>query len=90
MKYIVISSFKDLTDNSFEYKVGDFFPREGRAINEITEERLKQLLTPNNQKGRILIKEIKAEEPETEEPEAEEPETEETETKESKNTKTKK
>lgn len=64
--YIVISSFKDLTDNEFEYVVGDPFPREGRAIDEISKERLEQLTSKNNKKGRILIKNIASDEVETE------------------------
>lgn len=64
--YIVISSFKDLTDNEFEYAVGDPFPREGRTIDEISKERLEQLTSKNNKKGRILIKNIASEEVETE------------------------
>ena len=75
--YIVISSFKDLTDNEFEYAVGDPFPREGRTIDEISKERLEQLTSKNNKKGRILIKNIASEEVETEK--TEEVETEKTE-----------
>ena len=41
--YIVVSSFKDLTDNEFEYTVGDEFPRKERDINDITKERLEEL-----------------------------------------------
>ena len=60
--YIVVSSFKDLTDNEFEYTVGDEFPRKERNINDITKERLEELTTNKNKKGRILIKEINTEE----------------------------
>lgn len=74
--YIVVSSFKDLTDNEFEYTVGDEFPRKERDINDITKERLEELTTNKNKKGRILIKEINTEEntkPDVDE--SEEPET---------------
>lgn len=60
--YIVVSSFKDLTDNEFEYTVGDEFPRKERNINDITKERLEELTTNKNKKRRILIKEINTEE----------------------------
>ena len=76
--YIVISSFKDLTDNQFEYMVGDLFPREGRTINEISNERLEQLTSKNNKKGRVLIKNIELETTKTENTEEETKETEKT------------
>ena len=59
--YIVVSSFKDLTDNEFEYTVGDEFPRKERSINDITKDRLEELTTKKNKKGKILIKEINVE-----------------------------
>ena len=62
MKYIVISSFKDLTDNEHVYSVGDEFPRAGKKIEEITEERLQELTTCGNKKGRELIKKLEVEE----------------------------
>lgn len=56
--YIVISSFKDLQDNEHIYEIGDIYPHEGKDINEITKERIEELKTSKNKKGRILIKEL--------------------------------
>ena len=78
MKYIVVSSFKDLEDNEHVYRVGDTYPREGKNIEDISKERIEQLTTTNNKRGRVLIKEIGIEEG-AQEPEAtEEPKVEET------------
>ncbi len=62
MKYMVVSAFKDLEDNEHIYIVGDEYPRADKSIDEISKERIEQLTTTNNKKGRVLIKEIKAEE----------------------------
>lgn len=58
MKYEVISSFTDVTDNKFVYLVGDEFPRKERKIEDISEDRLKELTTTNNNKKRVLIRKI--------------------------------
>ena len=62
MGYIVISSFKDLEDNEYLYKVGDMYPHNGKDIKEISEERIDELKTNKNKKGIPLIKLIEIEE----------------------------
>lgn len=58
-KYIVIyERFKDLEDNDYIYKKGDFYPREGL---EPTKERIKELSTKKNKIGEILIKKVNKE-----------------------------
>jgi T4 recombination endonuclease VII, dimerisation. len=50
--YKTIVAFNDLQDNRHEYKVGDTFPREGV---EPSEERLKELSSAENKRGKVLI-----------------------------------
>lgn len=54
-KYEVIKFFTDLQDNSYPYKVGDIFPRQGK---EVTEERIAELSGSNNKQHTPLIKEV--------------------------------
>ena len=59
--YRAILFFKDLHDNSFEYRPGDVFPRSGLKVSQ---ERLDELATNKNRRGKPLIE--KVEETETE------------------------
>lgn len=52
----VIKYFTDLQDNSYEYKVGDEYPRKGL---EPTADRIIELSGSDNKRGEPLIKEIK-------------------------------
>lgn len=56
-KYKVIYKFRDLQDNEHVYKVGDKFPRKGRA----TKARLEELSTADNKVGVPLIEEVEGE-----------------------------
>lgn len=51
--YKVISDFVDLSDNLYEYKVGDEYPRKGTSP---TDKRVKELLTGDNMASKIFIK----------------------------------
>lgn len=53
--YKVIKLFTDLTDNSYEYKVGDTYPREGVTP---TKSRIKELASSDNKQGVPLIEEV--------------------------------
>jgi hypothetical protein len=53
--------FTDLHDKSFEYRPGDIFPRSGLKVSK---ERIEELLSTNNRRGKPLIE--KVEETETE------------------------
>lgn len=63
--YKVVKFFTDLKDGNRPYKVGDIFPRAGLQVSE---ERLKELSSPNNLQKTPLIQKIegpkKVEEPE--------------------------
>lgn len=50
ISYKVIVDFKDLRDDSHEYKVGDKYPHSG----EVDEERVKQLMTPTSMRGPLI------------------------------------
>lgn len=56
--YKVIEFFTDLHDQDYPYKVGDTFPRAGIKV---TKERIKELSSSNNRRGRPLIEEVKSE-----------------------------
>ena len=55
MGFKVIRPFSDLQDNGYIYNAGDFYPREGY---EPTEERIQELATTNNKKGKVFIKKV--------------------------------
>lgn len=55
--YEVIRDFTDLQDNEYPYSVGDLFPRDGL---EVSEERLKELLSSKNLQKRPLIKKVES------------------------------
>lgn len=54
--FIVINAFLDLQDAEYLYDVGDAYPREGL---EPSEERIKELLGPDNLQGQPMIKAVK-------------------------------
>lgn len=65
--YKAISYFKDMKDNMHPYSPGDTFPRAGLSVSE---ERLNELSTANNRRGKPvieLVKEKKKAEPKKEE-----------------------
>lgn len=51
-KYLVIDSFKDAQDNKYQYRAGDTYPRSG--LNP-SDERIKELSTTNNRRGKVFI-----------------------------------
>jgi hypothetical protein len=59
--YKCVVFFSDLHDKSFEYRPGDIFPRSGLKVSP---ERLEELSTDKNRRGKPLIE--KVEETETE------------------------
>lgn len=59
MKYEVVAYFTDLQDDRHAYNVGDEFPRQGMSISE---ERIAELSTTNNKRGRVFIKAVESEE----------------------------
>ena len=54
--YKVIKLFTDLKDGGHQYNIGDLFPRKG---SNVSEERIKELLSSANRQGTPLIEEIK-------------------------------
>lgn len=52
-----IEYFTDLQDNEYEYKVGDTYPREGY---EPSAERIKELASDKNKRGRAVIELVAA------------------------------
>ena len=54
--YRVIDYFTDLQDNGHAYDVGDIFPREGV---EVSAERLEELSSSKNKRGKALIELVK-------------------------------
>jgi hypothetical protein len=53
--YKCIIFFKDLHDKSFEYRPGDIFPRSGLKVSK---ERIEELLSTNNRRGKPLIEKV--------------------------------
>ena len=53
--YKAIESFKDLLDNNYKYRVGDSFPRSGYSPSK---ERIEELLSCENKRGRAVIEAI--------------------------------
>ena len=53
--YKAILFFKDLHDNSFEYRPGDVFPRSGLKVSKA---RLEELETNKNRRGKPLIEKV--------------------------------
>ena len=64
--YKAILFFKDLHDNSFEYRPGDEFPRPGLKVSP---ERIEELSTNKNRRGIPVIEEVKEPEAAEEKPE---------------------
>lgn len=55
--YKVIAYFTDLQDNGHVYHAGDIFPRRGLAVSD---ERIAELSSANNKRGRALIEDAQA------------------------------
>lgn len=55
--YKAIEYFTDLQDNEYEYKAGDTYPREGY---EPSAERIKELASDKNKRGRAVIELVAA------------------------------
>lgn len=55
--YKAIEYFTDLQDNEYEYKAGDTYPREGY---EPSAERIEELASDKNKRGRAVIKLVAA------------------------------
>lgn len=53
-KYKVIKAFTDLQDDNHVYRVGDKFPRSGRAKKE----RIEELSSSDNAQGEPVIEEV--------------------------------
>lgn len=53
--YRVISTFRDIQDKMYLYRVGDTFPRDGKTV---TAERIAALASGANKAKRPLIEEI--------------------------------
>lgn len=56
--YKAIEPFKDLLDHEYKYRAGDVFPRSGYTPSA---ERIAELLSDNNKRGRAVIEEVKEE-----------------------------
>lgn len=54
--YKAITFFTDVQDNGYAYHTGDIFPRDGLAV---TDERIKELSTKKNRRGKALIAKVK-------------------------------
>lgn len=54
--YRAIENFKDLLDHEYKYRAGDSFPRSGYTPSA---ERIKELLSDSNKRGRAVIEEVK-------------------------------
>ncbi len=52
MMYKAIERFIDLQDNNYAYNTGDKFPREGL---DVSEERMNELASSDNLRGRPVI-----------------------------------
>lgn len=50
--YRAIEYFTDLQDDNYAYNIGDVYPREGVVASE---DRLKELSSADNKRGRALI-----------------------------------
>lgn len=55
--YKVIAYFTDLQDNGRVYRAGDTFPRRGLAV---TDERIAELSSDKNKRGKALIQDMQA------------------------------
>lgn len=59
--YRVIEYFEDLQDDNYGYNPGDAFPRKGL---EVSEDRLHELSTDSNKRGKVLIEVVEEEDAE--------------------------
>lgn len=53
-KYVVVNDFADIEDERYIYRVGDKFPRHGRAKKA----RIKELASDENKLGKPVIEEV--------------------------------
>lgn len=53
-KYIVVEDFMDLKDRKKVYRKGDVYP--SPANKKVSDERIKELTSKDNQQGRPVIK----------------------------------
>lgn len=58
MRYVAIENFADKTDGFLPYLPGEEFPRKGLDVSEA---RIKELLSDANALGKPLIKEVEEE-----------------------------
>ncbi|MFP3721333.1 hypothetical protein SFC57_02545 [Niallia circulans] len=58
MKYVVIKDFTDLQDKNHIYRIGDKYPRKGKAKNE----RVEELSSSANKLKTPLIKAVEEDE----------------------------
>lgn len=56
-KYEVLHKFIDLEDKKKVYDVGDRFPKP--ANKKVSHDRILELSTSDNKRGKVLIKEVK-------------------------------
>ena len=56
-QYKVIAYFTDAQDGEHIYKVGDEYPRQGI---EVSDERIEELSSSKNAKGRPMIEEVRS------------------------------
>lgn len=59
MKYEVIKNFVDSQDKNKKYQVGDLYPHP--ANKKISDQRISELLSPDNRLGYAVIKRVKEE-----------------------------
>lgn len=64
MKYRVKEYFTDSEDGKYAYNVGASFPREGVTV---TSERIKELASTKNKRGKVLIELVQSTAQEVEE-----------------------
>lgn len=69
--YKAISYFKDMKDNMHSYFPGDTFPRDGLSVSD---ERIEELSTANNRRGKPVIALVKEKKKKVEETEVAESE----------------
>ena len=59
-RYRVVKYFTDLHDDEHAYHVGDAYPRDGVDVTDL---RVKELLSDENLQGQPLIEKVKDEQP---------------------------
>lgn len=69
--YKALTYFKDMKDNMHTYNPGDIFPREGLSVSD---ERIAELASANNRRGKPVIALVKEKKKKVEETEVAESE----------------